>query len=166
MKESTKTPPNEGEHDIVAQQAMLQTVFTDLKEQLQAREDADPDRGKRKAAALEKIDLEQLALHIMIRAAEHGTTLASEVQLEVDAIEARKKLREDQGEGPSHQWGSIPLSPVSQDTQQDPLQEAFNLIQFPSPSDPISPMSISGYTSFSSKAPSSTFFPPFSRVPT
>lgn len=66
---------------------------------------------------LEKLDLENVALLIMVRAAEKGTTLASEVQLQVDKIRARKKRREDQGEGPSHQWGAIPLSPIHQDTQ-------------------------------------------------
>lgn len=65
---------------------------------------------------LEKIDLEKVVLLIMIRAAENGMTLDNEVQLEADAIQARKKLRQDQGYGPSHQWGSLPLSPIDQGT--------------------------------------------------
>ena len=90
--DSGRTPPNDGADDIEVQQQTLQTVLNSLKEQLEARQVADQDRGKGKAVALEKIDLEQVALHIMIRAAENGTTLDSKVQIQVDTIQARKKL--------------------------------------------------------------------------
>lgn len=115
---------------------------------------------------LEKIDLERIAMFIMIRADQQGTTLASEVRREVDAIQARKKLRPEQAEGPSHRWGDNPPSPDSRDTQPDPLQEALGLITFPTQSDSLSPLSLSDYSSFTSTAAPSSVLPSFSAIPT
>jgi len=107
-------------------------------------------------------------MQVMTQADAKNTTYESEVLVPVEAIKACKKHHGDQGEGQSTKdlWGDRPASPVSPGTQPDPILEALDKIKFPAPSDPVSPISISAYTSFPTRAPSSTFRPLFSSIPT
>lgn len=70
---------NDGEDEAEVQQKTLQVVLNSLKEQLEERQWAAKDKGKRKVAEAKKIDWEALALQVMLRADKNGTTLDSEV---------------------------------------------------------------------------------------
>lgn len=108
-------------------------------------------------------------MQVMLKADKNNTTLESEVQIQVDVIQARKKHHGDhgaQGQSSSDLGGNHPGSPVDPGTQPDPLQEALAKIQFPIASDPISPLTITDYTSFATRAPSSLFQPLFPPIPT
>lgn len=94
--DSDRTPSEDEEDNVEAQHKTLQAVMERLKMQLEVQQLPAQDKGKRKADEVDSLDLEVLAMDVMIKANQNGMTLENEVQIQVDTIQARKKSRGDQ----------------------------------------------------------------------
>ena len=89
--DSEKTPSHEEEGEEEAQQKTIQAIIERLKAQLEVQQLPDQAKGKWKVDEVGSLDFKALASEVITRAKQSGTTLENEVQIQIDAIQARKK---------------------------------------------------------------------------